>query len=59
MTDPRLVSGRATDDDLRFDQSLRPRSLDEYVGQPAAVANLRVAIRSSCYRAVQGDDPFG
>ena len=44
MTDPRLVSARATDDDAGFDQSLRPRSLDEYVGQPQVVANLRVAI---------------
>ncbi len=47
MTDPRLVSGRALDDDLRFDQSLRPRTLDEYVGQPQVVANLRVAIEAA------------
>ncbi|HKC11272.1 MAG TPA: Holliday junction branch migration DNA helicase RuvB, partial [Vicinamibacteria bacterium] len=47
MTDPRLVSPRPLDDDLRFDQSLRPRNLDEYVGQPAVVANLRVAIEAA------------
>ena len=47
MIDPRLVSGRPTDDDLGFDQSLRPRSLDEYVGQPQVVANLRVAIEAA------------
>ena len=47
MIDPRLVSGRPTDDDLGFDQSLRPRSLDEYVGQPQIVANLRVAIEAA------------
>lgn len=47
MTDPRLVSPRPLDDDLRFDQSLRPRDLDEYVGQPAVVANLRVAIEAA------------
>ena len=47
MTDPRLVSARPTDDDLGFDQSLRPRTLDEYVGQPQVVANLRVAIEAA------------
>ena len=32
---------------MRFDQSLRPRTLDEYVGQPHVVANLRVAIEAA------------
>jgi Holliday junction DNA helicase RuvB len=47
VTDPRLVSGRATEDDARFDLSLRPKSLDDYVGQPQVVANLRVAIEAA------------
>ena len=47
MTAPRLVSGRATDDDARFDLSLRPKTLDDYVGQPQVVANLRVAIEAA------------
>jgi Holliday junction DNA helicase RuvB len=47
LTDPRLVSGRPADDDLGFDQSLRPRRLDEYVGQPQVVANLKVAIEAA------------
>jgi Holliday junction DNA helicase RuvB len=47
VTDPRIVSARPLDDDLRFDQSLRPRSLDEYVGQTPVVANLRVAIEAA------------
>jgi Holliday junction DNA helicase RuvB len=47
LADSRLVSGRPVDDDLRFDQSLRPRSLDEYVGQPQVIANLRVAIEAA------------
>jgi Holliday junction DNA helicase RuvB len=47
VVDPRLVSGRPLDDDLGFDQSLRPRRLDEYVGQPQVVANLRVAIEAA------------
>ena len=47
VTDPRLVSARPLDDDARFDVSLRPRTLDEYVGQPQVVANLRVAIEAA------------
>jgi Holliday junction DNA helicase RuvB len=47
VTDHHLVSGRPVDDDLSFDQSLRPRRLDEYVGQPQVVANLRVAIEAA------------
>ena len=47
MTDERLLTGRPLDDDLGFEQSLRPRTLDEYVGQPQVVANLRVAIEAA------------
>ncbi len=47
MTDSRLVSARPIDDDLGFDPSLRPRRLDEYVGQPQVIANLRVAIEAT------------
>jgi Holliday junction DNA helicase RuvB len=47
MADKRLISGRPTDDDLGFDQSLRPRTLDEYVGQAGVVQNLRVAIEAA------------
>jgi Holliday junction DNA helicase RuvB len=47
VTDPRLVSARSLDDDAGFDLSLRPRRLDEYVGQPQVVANLRVAIEAA------------
>jgi Holliday junction DNA helicase RuvB len=47
VRDPRLVSARPTDDDLGFDQSLRPRTLAEYVGQPQVVANLKVAIEAA------------
>ena len=47
MTDQRLLTGRPLDDDLGYEQSLRPRNLDEYVGQPQVVANLRVAIEAA------------
>jgi Holliday junction DNA helicase RuvB len=47
VNDPRLVSARSGDDDVGFDQSLRPRAFDEYVGQPQVIANLRVAIEAA------------
>jgi Holliday junction DNA helicase RuvB len=47
MTEKRLISAGASDDDLGFEQSLRPRTLDEYVGQAAVVQNLRVAIEAA------------
>jgi len=47
MHGDRLVSARPSEDDLGFDQSLRPRRLDEYVGQPHVVANMRVAIEAA------------
>src|SRR5512143_3996915 len=47
VTDARLVTGRPIDDDLGFELTLRPRRLDEYVGQAQVVANLRVAIEAS------------
>jgi holliday junction DNA helicase RuvB len=47
VTDPRLVSARQSDDDAGFDQSLRPRTLGDYVGQAQVIANLRVAIEAA------------
>lgn len=47
MSDERLLTGRPLDDELGYDQSLRPRNLDEYVGQAQVVANLRVAIEAA------------
>jgi holliday junction DNA helicase RuvB len=47
VAERRLVSSRPIDEDARFDQSLRPRRFDEYVGQPQVVENLRVAIQAA------------
>jgi Holliday junction DNA helicase RuvB len=47
MTDPRLIAGTPQDEDARYDVSLRPRRLDEYVGQPQVIANLKVAIEAA------------
>jgi Holliday junction DNA helicase RuvB len=47
VTERNLVSASPQDDDARYDISLRPRRLDEYVGQPQVIANLRVAIEAA------------
>jgi Holliday junction DNA helicase RuvB len=50
MAEARIVSGRPVADDAGFDQSLRPRRLAEYVGQPQVVRNLQVAIEAASSR---------
>ena len=48
--DPRILSGDAGVDDLGHDPALRPRSLDEYVGQSRIIQNLKVSIRAALER---------
>jgi Holliday junction DNA helicase RuvB len=43
----RLVSARITEDDLEIDRSLRPTSLDEYLGQTRVKENLGVLIEAA------------
>ena len=47
MTTERLVTPSPLSDDSRYEITLRPRSLDEYVGQKKIVENLRVFIRAA------------
>ena len=42
-----LLSGRPSEEDGVLDRSLRPRSLDEYVGQDKVKENLRVFLRAA------------
>jgi holliday junction DNA helicase RuvB len=44
IKDDRLTTGASADDDLTLDTTLRPPSLEEYIGQESVKANLRVAI---------------
>ena len=46
----RLVSGKEHDDDVSLDSSLRPRSLEEYVGQEKVKENLRIAMTAARQR---------
>jgi len=43
-TDQRLIGAGGGDEDVTLDTTLRPPSLEEYVGQESVKANLRVAI---------------
>lgn len=44
---PRAVTGELTGDDLDQDRSLRPRTLDDYIGQERVRSNLRVLIEAA------------
>jgi Holliday junction DNA helicase RuvB len=50
MTMTRVIEPTATDDELYMESTLRPRSLDEYVGQEKAKGNLRVFINAARQR---------
>jgi holliday junction DNA helicase RuvB len=45
--DERLVSARITDDDLEIDRTLRPKRLDEYLGQRKVKESLGVLIEAA------------
>jgi holliday junction DNA helicase RuvB len=47
MTDERLVSSSPSDEDAQFDAGLRPRRLDEYIGQDRVRENLQVSIQAA------------
>ena len=50
MTDPRLVTGARVDEDAQYEAGLRPRTLDEYIGQDRVRANLIVSIEATRQR---------
>jgi Holliday junction DNA helicase RuvB len=51
MTDDRLVNAsRIDDDDVQYEAGLRPRSLDEYIGQDRVREQLQVSIAAAKQR---------
>jgi holliday junction DNA helicase RuvB len=50
MTDDRLVNASSTDDDVQYEAGLRPRSLDEYIGQDRVREQLEVSIAAAKQR---------
>ena len=43
----RIISGAAWDDDARLDASVRPKTLDEYIGQKRVKENIAIAIEAT------------
>jgi len=50
MTDSRLVSAARVDDDAQYEAGLRPRRLDDYIGQDRVRENLQVSIAAAAQR---------
>jgi Holliday junction DNA helicase RuvB len=50
MSDSRLVTGGRTDDEAVYEAGLRPRTLDEYIGQDRVRENLQVAVAAARQR---------
>jgi Holliday junction DNA helicase RuvB len=50
MSEARLPTGARTDDDAQFEPGLRPRMLDEYIGQDRVRENLTVSITATRQR---------
>jgi Holliday junction DNA helicase RuvB len=50
MTDDRLVNPAPVDDDVQYEAGLRPRTLDDYIGQPSVRENLHVSITAAKQR---------
>ena len=50
MPEPRLTTGTQTADDVQFEAGLRPRTLNEYIGQDRVRENLVVSITAARQR---------
>jgi Holliday junction DNA helicase RuvB len=50
MTNDRLVNGGSLDEDVQYEAGLRPRSLDEYIGQDRVREQLEVSIAAARQR---------
>jgi Holliday junction DNA helicase RuvB len=50
MSDDRLVTAARVDDDAQYEAGLRPRTLDEYIGQDRVRENLQVSIAAARQR---------
>jgi holliday junction DNA helicase RuvB len=50
MADPRIVTATRVDEDAQYEAGLRPRVLDEYIGQDRVRENLQVSIAAARQR---------
>lgn len=46
----RVISTQMQDEDIKIEKTLRPMTLDEYIGQEKAKANLKVYIEAAKQR---------
>jgi Holliday junction DNA helicase RuvB len=51
MTDSRLVAPARADEDVQYEAGLRPRTLDDYIGQDRVRANLEVSVAAARQRS--------
>ena len=51
MTDDRVIAAARVDEDAQYEAGLRPRRLDEYIGQDRVRDNLHVAIAAARQRS--------
>jgi Holliday junction DNA helicase RuvB len=51
MTEDRLISSSRADEDAQYEAGLRPRAIDEYIGQDRIRENLQVAIAAARQRS--------
>jgi Holliday junction DNA helicase RuvB len=49
-TDPRIVTAARADEDAQYEAGLRPRVLDEYIGQDRVRENLHISITAALQR---------
>ena len=50
VEETRSIGSAPRQDDERYDKALRPRSFEEYVGQPEMIANLKVFVKAAAKR---------
>src|ERR671914_636428 len=50
MNDPRIVTASRVDEDVQYEAGLRPRTLNDYIGQERVRANLQVSIAAARQR---------
>ena len=50
MTEDRVVTAARVDEDAQYEAGLRPRTLDEYIGQDRIRENLEVSVAAARQR---------
>ncbi len=50
MTDPRLSNANRVDDDAQYEAGLRPKTLNDYIGQDRVRENLQVSVEAATKR---------